>query len=104
MLKRVDGYPVRLGDIADVERGAEDDQTIVRSDGRESVGIGVLRQSQANTIAISNRVRAQLDLIRPTLPEGMELEIGSDDAVFINESIQRGPASRSGSRSCWWCW
>ena len=47
----------------------------------------VLRQSQANTIAISNRVRAQLDLIRPTLPDGMDIEIGSDDAVFINQSI-----------------
>ena len=87
VLERVDGYPVRLGDIASVVRGAEDDQTMVRSDGREAVGLGVLRQSQANTIAISNRVRAELDLIRPTLPEGMDIEIGSDDAVFINQSI-----------------
>jgi multidrug efflux pump len=87
VLERADGYPVRLGDIATVERAAADDQTMVRSDGREAVGVAVLRQSQANTIAISNRVRAQLDLIRPTLPEGMDIEIGSDDAVFINQSI-----------------
>ncbi len=87
VLERVDGYPVRLGDIASVVRGVEDDQTMVRSDGRDAVGVAVLRQSQANTIAISNRVRAQLDLIRPTLPEGMDIEIGSDDAVFINQSI-----------------
>ena len=87
VLERVDGYPVRLGDIAKVVRGVEDDQTKVRSDGHEAVGVGVLRQSQANTIAISNRVRAQLDLIRPTLPDGMAIEISSDDAVFINQSI-----------------
>jgi multidrug efflux pump len=87
VLERIDGYPVRLADIARVERGVEDDNTIVRSDGRQAVGLGVLRQSQANTIAISNRVRAQLDLIRPTLPAGMDIEIGSDDAVFINQSI-----------------
>ena len=87
VLERIDGYPVRLGDIATVERAAEDDQTMVRSDGRVAVGVAVLRQSQANTIAISNRVRAQLDLIRPSLPEGMDIEIGSDDAVFINQSI-----------------
>jgi multidrug efflux pump len=88
VLERIDGYPIRLADIARIEHGVEDDETIVRSDGREAVGLGVMRQSQANTIAISNRVREQLDLIRPTLPVGMEIEIGSDDAVFINESIQ----------------
>jgi len=88
VIQRIDDYPVRLADIAQVERGVEDDQTVVRSDGRESVGLGVIRQSQANTISISNRVREQLDLLRPTLPEGMDLEIGSDDAVFIKESIR----------------
>jgi multidrug efflux pump len=88
MIERIDGYPVRLADIARIERGVEDDESIVRSDGREAIGLGVLRQSQANTIAISNRVRAQLDLIRPNLPVGMEIEIGSDDAVFINQSIR----------------
>jgi multidrug efflux pump len=87
MVERVEDYPIRLGDVARIVRGVEDDDTIVRSDEREAVGLGVLRQSQANTIAISNRVREQLDLIRPTLPEGMEISIGSDDAVFINASI-----------------
>jgi multidrug efflux pump len=87
VIERIDGYPIRLADIARVERGVEDDDTIVRSDARESVGLGVMRQSQANTIAISNRVREQLDLIRPTLPDGMGIEIGSDDAVFIKQSI-----------------
>jgi multidrug efflux pump len=88
VIERIDDYPVRLADVARIERGVEDDQTVVRSDGRESVGLGVIRQSQANTIAISNRVREQLDLLRPFLPVGMEIEIGSDDAVFINESIR----------------
>jgi multidrug efflux pump len=69
VVDRIDGYPVRLGDVARVVRGVEDEDTVVRSDGHEAVGLGVQRQSQANTIAISNRVREQLDLIRPTLPE-----------------------------------
>ena len=87
VVERVDGYPIRLADIARIERGVEDDESIVRSDNREAVGLGVLRQSQANTIAISNRVREQIELMRPNLPEGMEITIGSDDAVFIKESI-----------------
>ena len=88
MVERIDGYPIRLGDIARIERGVEDDNSIVRSDGREAVGLGVLRQSQANTIAVTNRVRAQVELMQPTLPEGMEIMISSDDAVFIKESIK----------------
>ena len=64
VIEDVAGYPIRLADIARIVRGVEDDDTIVRSDAREAVGLGVMRQSQANTIAISNRVRAQLDLIQ----------------------------------------
>ncbi|MGH6899358.1 MAG: efflux RND transporter permease subunit [Geminicoccaceae bacterium] len=88
VIEQIDGYPVRLADIAGIERGVEDDETIVRSDGREAIGLGVQRQSQANTIAISNRVREQLELMRSTLPQGMEITISSNDAVFIEESIQ----------------
>ena len=88
VIDRIDGYPVRLGDVARVVRGVEDEDTVVRSDGREAVGLGVQRQSQANTIAISNRVQEQLALIRPTLPDGMEISISSDDAVFIRQSIK----------------
>lgn len=88
VLSHINGFPVRLGNIARVERGVADDETTVRSDGREAVGIGIMRQSQANTIAISRLVRAQLDKIRPNLPEGMAIEVGSDDALFIEASIR----------------
>ena len=84
----IGGYPIRLGDIARVERGVEDDSVLVRSNGREAVGLGVLRQSQANTVAISEGVRAAIDQLRPTLPEGMDISVGSDDAVFISASIR----------------
>ncbi len=88
VVDRVAGYPVRLGEIARLEQGVEDDETLVRSNGAEAVGLGILRQSQANTIAISNAIRAQIDQLRPTLPEGMEIIVGSDDANFISASIR----------------
>ncbi len=83
-----DGYPIRLADVARVELGAEDDSTFVRSDGRAAVGLSVLRQSQANTIVISNAVRAEIERLQPTLPAGMEIVVGSDDAIFIGASIR----------------
>ena len=88
VLDRVAGYPVRLGDVARVEPGVADDSTIARSDGRDAVGVAVQRQSQSNTLQISNAVRAEIDKIAPTLPEGMAIEIGSDDALFVGASIR----------------
>ena len=84
----VDGTPVRLGEVATVFVGAENDETLVRSEGRNAIGLGVARQSQANTIAISQAVRAELENIQATLPPGMEIFVSSDDAVFIQSSIE----------------
>ncbi|HUF44174.1 MAG TPA: efflux RND transporter permease subunit [Aestuariivirgaceae bacterium] len=88
VIDRVAGYPIRLGEVARIERGVEDDTMIVRANGRQAVGLGVLRQSQANTVAVSNAVRAQIEDIRPSLPEGMEVTIGSDEATFVAASIR----------------
>ena len=50
VLREIDDYPVRLGDVALVEHGVEDDSLIVRANGQPAVGLSVLRQSQANTM------------------------------------------------------
>ena len=88
VIDTVAGYPVRLGDIARVERGVEDDQMLVRANGTPAIGLRVIRQSQANTMAISRAVRAEVDRIAPTLPDGMQIIVGSDDALFIAASIR----------------
>lgn len=88
VLDRVAGYPVRLGDVARVEPGVADDSTIVRTNGADAVGIAVLRQSQSNTLAISRAVRSELAALRPGLPEGMQIIVGSDDALFVGASIR----------------
>ncbi|WP_455374045.1 efflux RND transporter permease subunit, partial [Limibacillus halophilus] len=88
VLSTAAGYPVRLSDVARVETGVEDDEIIVRVDGAPAVGLQVIRQSQANTMAISKAVRAEIDAMAPTLPEGMRIIVGSDDALFISASIR----------------
>ena len=88
VLDTVAGHPVRLGDVAQVERGVADDEVIVRANGAPAVGLQVLRQSQANTMAISKAVRAEVRALEPTLPRGMKIIVGSDDALFIASSIR----------------
>lgn len=88
VVDRGDDYLVRLGEVAEVERGVEDDDTSLRMDGGVAIGLGVIRQSQANTIAVADRVREELERLRPTLPEGMEVMVGYDESQFVRESIR----------------
>lgn len=83
------GRPLRLGDVAMVEEGPEQRESIFRSNGVISLGLGVQPQAQANTVAISEAVRAELDRIRPTLPADMVMQITADEAVFIESSIHQ---------------
>ncbi|MEX2520081.1 MAG: efflux RND transporter permease subunit [Paracoccaceae bacterium] len=88
VIDRVAGYPVRLGDVARVAAGVEVDSSIVRSNGAEAIGVAVLRQAQANTLAISEAVRAEMASLAEGLPEGMAITVGSDDAIFVGASIR----------------
>ncbi|MBK0399436.1 efflux RND transporter permease subunit [Limibaculum sp. M0105] len=88
VIDRVAGYPVRLADVARIAPGVADDSTIVRNNGVEAVGMAILRQSQSNTLAISKAVRAEIESLDGSLPEGMAIEVGSDDALFVGASIR----------------
>ena len=62
----------------------------------------MLRQSQANTVAISKAVRAEIEALKPMLPDGMRIEVG-DDAIFIDASIHQVLKGCS-KLWAWWCW
>ena len=55
---------------------------------RTGVVLGIVRQSGANTLAIADAVKATMEEIRPSLPAGMEMTIGSDDSLFISRAIE----------------
>jgi len=80
---------VTLGDVARIEIGSETDDTEFRSNGETALGIGVLRQSAANTLSISTAVRDEVADIQSGLPGGTRLQITSDDADFIESSIRQ---------------
>ncbi|MDA0983688.1 MAG: efflux RND transporter permease subunit [Proteobacteria bacterium] len=82
------GYPVRLRDVGRAELGARDERNIVRVNGNPSVGLGVVKQSTANTLSVARAVKAEMARMQPTLPEGMSLAIAFDSSVFIERSIE----------------
>lgn len=88
VVSNVGGQTVRLRDLARVELGAENDRWSLRYNGEPAVAIGVVRQSKANLIEVSDAVRAELPQIQEALPPGVSINIGFDQALFVRRSIQ----------------
>jgi multidrug efflux pump len=88
VLKTSDGYQVRLGEVAKVELGASDERRSNTYKGDPSVSVGIIKQSTANPLSVSAAVREVLPSINAMLPEGMSVELGYDDTVFIDRSIK----------------
>ena len=82
-----DGYLVRLGDVARIERGVVENRFMFRGNGEPMVGLGVIKQSTANTIDVSSGVKALTKRLSGNLPEGMRISQSYDAAVFIEASI-----------------
>lgn len=78
----------RIADIAEVQLAPADANDITRLNGQPVVGLGVLRQAQANTIQISEGVAQKVEAINERF-DNLTLRIQSDDAVFIRTSVEQ---------------
>jgi HAE1 family hydrophobic/amphiphilic exporter-1 len=82
------GAPIRLSDIAEVEDGLTDFRQLARFNGETTVGLGIVKVANTNTVAIVEKIKAKLaNELQPQLPPGMKLSIVSNDAVFILEIV-----------------
>lgn len=88
VVANVQGYPVRLRDLANVRVAPADDRVMARFNGEPSLTIGVTRQSTANPLDLSREVHKEIELINENLPAGMKLNMSYDSSVFIQESIK----------------
>ncbi len=70
LARGADGHLVRLGDIARVERGTEEDRTFFRGNGVAMVGMGIIKQSTANTIDVARGAKAEMQRLNPPCPRG----------------------------------
>lgn len=77
----------RVGDLADVVLSPSDAQNLLRLNGAPVVGVGVIRRAQSNTIEIANAVEGKVALLNNRLDD-VELQIISNDAVFIETSVR----------------
>ncbi len=87
VVSNAEGVPVKLRDLGRVELGPENDRSALRFDGVSSIGIGVIRNSQANLIDVSRDIQAALPDIQAALPAGVTLIPAFDQSVFVERSI-----------------
>lgn len=85
--RSADNGLVRLGDIAEVKIAAEDDENMFRGNGKNMVGLGIVKQSKANTLEVVNSARQEMITIRDALPIGTTITNSYDSSVFIQGSI-----------------
>jgi multidrug efflux pump len=88
VIRTVNGFPVKLRDVARIEEGAAEERSAVRLNGRPAIATGVIRQATANPLELSQGVRAMLPKLRADLPPGITVSLANDNSVFIDRSIK----------------
>ncbi len=88
VIRTVNGLPVRIADVARVQQGPVDERSSVRLNGKESIGVGVIRQATANPLDLSAGVRQLMVKVQRDLPPGVTVEVANDNSVFIDRSIK----------------
>ena len=83
-----DGAPILLRDVAKIEDGLADYRQLARFMGKTTIGLGIVKVTNTNTVAIVDEIKKRLNNeIIPQLPPGMELTVVSNDAIFILEIV-----------------
>lgn len=82
------GQLVKLGDIAKVELGAEDERSTFRFNGRPAIGLALVRQSKSNLVDVADAVRAAMPDLQAALPPGVHATLGYDQSTYVKRSIK----------------
>ncbi len=88
VVSSINGAPVTVADVATVESGAEPQYTIVTADGHPAVLLNVLRQPSANTVAVVDEVKTELDRLRGQLPKDIKIAPFYDQSLLVREGIR----------------
>lgn len=88
VLSSRDGAVTRLRDVARVVDDKEDLRTVARFNGVPTIGLGIRKQSGTNTVEVARRVKAEVEEMKKTVPEGIHLDSGYDASDFIEASME----------------
>ena len=84
----VGGVPIRVRDVARVERGPEPVFNVVTADGVNAVLLNIRSQPDGSTLDIASRLREELQVLKRELPPDMKLAFFYDQSVIVSESVR----------------
>ncbi len=79
---------VRLDQIAEVRDNFTEQRELARFNDNPTIGVDLIKQSDANTVQVGDRAKASLEKLRSQLPEGVTVEIANDDSIFIKDAVR----------------
>ena len=83
------GGPIKIKDVAEVEDGLDDYRQTARHNGKPSIGLGIIKVANSNTVDIINKIKEKIDTqIRADLPPGLELKVSTDDSIYIKSMVK----------------
>ncbi len=78
---------VRLRDIGEARTGPEDLRSVGRYNGKPAVALGIVKQTQANTIEVARGVKVELARMQNVLPADVHLDLPYDESEYVSEAI-----------------
>lgn len=88
VVKNVNGFPVKIRDVARVEEAPADERSGVRLNGRQAIGTGVIRQATANPLTLAQGVREMIPQLKKDLPPDVNIDVANDNSLFIDRSVK----------------
>jgi hydrophobe/amphiphile efflux-1 (HAE1) family protein len=82
------GGPIRLSDVGRAVDGVENDRQIARYQRDTAVGLGVVKRSEANTVALADLVKTKMEELSEDFPAGLVYDIAADDSTYVEQSIK----------------
>src|SRR5688572_21416900 len=87
VLATVNGAPVRVRDVGHAEDGTHEQRSISRLDGKPTVVLEIRRQSGANTVAVIEAVKQNLNKLRASLPSDVQVHVIQDQSRYIHAAL-----------------
>src|SRR3954453_4250323 len=87
-IKQVDGHTIFIRDVAQVRDGFAVQTQVVRENGRRGVLLSVLKNGNSSTLQIAQQVKDLLPTIQAAMPEGMKIQLVTDQSRFVEASIK----------------
>ena len=87
-IKVAGGHPIRIGDLARVERGPEPVFNVVTADGEKAVLLNIRSQPDGSTLEIAKQLREEIKALKGELPPDMKLAFYYDQSVIVRESVK----------------